>query len=141
MNDQLGRKIRLLRHRRNLTQQEVSYRTGISTPHISSLERGQRQPSLEYAVRLAEALGVPIGYFCDGAEITNLPDETAYGGASELPAYLKSFMMREDAQPYLIMAHRVSHLGQEDYQMICSLIDVLVQRRKLKDFSDSVKPR
>lgn len=136
MNDQLGRKIRLLRHRRNLTQQEVAYRTGISTPHISSLERGQRQPSLEYAIRLAEALGVPIGYFCDGAEVTNLPDETAYGGTSELPSYLKSFFMREDAQPYLMMAHRVSRLEEEDYRMICTFIEVLVQSRRVKELSD-----
>lgn len=66
MDNELGRKIRILRHKRDLTQQEIAYRTGISTPHISSIERGHRQPSLEYAIRIAEALGVPIGFFVRG---------------------------------------------------------------------------
>ncbi|MCY0893065.1 MAG: helix-turn-helix transcriptional regulator [Acidibacillus sp.] len=31
MDNELGRKIRILRHKRDLTQQEIAYRTGIST--------------------------------------------------------------------------------------------------------------
>lgn len=136
MDQHLGRKIRLLRHRRGLTQQELAYRTGISTPHISSVERGERHPSLEYAIRIAEALGVPIGYFCDGAEVTSLPDDTSYGGSQDLPGYLQSFVMREDSQPYLAMAHRVSRLDETDYHILCAMVEVMVQRKKLKAFTD-----
>jgi transcriptional regulator with XRE-family HTH domain len=130
MNEQFGEKVRVLRHRRNLTQQEVSYRTGISTPHISSLERGQRHPSLEYAERLAEALGVPINYLCEETEVSQVYVDTAYFGSSDLPLYLQNFVMSESAQPYLIMAHRVSRLDQEDYKILSSLIEILVQRHR-----------
>lgn len=140
VENQLGRKIRMLRHRRGLTQQEVSYRTGISTPHISSIERGDRHPSLEYAIRIAEALGVPVGYFCEGAELTSLPEDTSYGGAADLPAYLQSFVGREAAQPYIAMAHRVSRLDETDYDIICAMIEIMAQRKKLQAFTDDTTP-
>lgn len=136
MDNELGRKIRILRHKRDLTQQEIAYRTGISTPHISSIERGHRQPSLEYAIRIAEALGVPIGFFCEGNEVTSLPDDTSYGGPSDLPGYLQSFVMRESAQPYLAMALRVSRLEETDYDVLCALIDIMMQRKKLRNLSN-----
>lgn len=132
VENQLGRKIRLLRHRRGLTQQEIAYRTGISIPHISSIERGLRHPSLEYAVRIAEALGVQIGYLCETAASTSLPDETGYQGETELPGYLQSFVLRENAHPYLAMAHRVSRLDDSDYHMLCAMVDIMAQRKNLR---------
>jgi transcriptional regulator with XRE-family HTH domain len=138
MNAELGRKIRVLRIKRNMTQADLGFRTGISTPHISSIERGQRQPSLEYAVRLAEALGVPIGYFAEGAELTNLPEDTSYGGPSDLPGYLQSFVAREEAQQYIAMAHRVSRLTSADYDVLCSLIDMMMQRKRLVTMADEL---
>lgn len=136
MENQLGRKIRLLRQRRCLTQQEIAYRTGISIPHISSIERGQRRPSLDYGVRIAEALGVSIDYLCETAAATNLPDDTGYHGESELPVYLQSFVLKEDAHPYLAMAHRVSRLDDSDYHMLCAMVDIMAQRKKLRTLSD-----
>ncbi|OPG16598.1 transcriptional regulator [Ferroacidibacillus organovorans] len=134
--EKLGYKIRLLRHKRALTQQEIAYRTGISTPHISSIERGERQPSLEYAIRIAEALGVPVGYFADNAEVSTLPDAESYQGIVDMPGYLQSFITRESAQPYLAMAHRVSRLDETDYNMICAMIEIMAQRKRLKNFTD-----
>ncbi len=135
MDDLLGRRIRILRKRRELTQQELSYRTGISAPHISSIERGMRHPSLEYAVRIAEALGVNVDYFANLGETTSLPDETGYRKPTDLPAYLQSFILNETSQPYIAMAHRVSRLDQSDYTMLCALIDMMAQRKHLKKLS------
>ena len=135
MVDLLGRKIRILRKRRELTQQELSYRTGISAPHISSIERGMRHPSLEYAIRIAEALGVNIDYFADSVDASSLPDEMGYRKPSDLPAYLQSFIMNETSQPYIAMAHRVSRLDESDYTMLCAMIDIMAQRKHLKKLS------
>ncbi len=135
MDDLLGRKIRILRRKRELTQQELSYRTGISAPHISSIERGMRHPSLEYAIRIAEALGVNIDYFAESSEGTSLPEDTAYQNPSDLPAYLQSFIMNETSQPYIAMAHRVSRLDESDYSMLCAMIDIMAQRKHLKKLS------
>ncbi|MCY0877083.1 MAG: helix-turn-helix transcriptional regulator [Firmicutes bacterium] len=131
MGNELGRKMRLLRQSRGLTQQEVGYRTGISIPHISSLERGERHPSLEYAMRIAEALGVTIGMLCESNAITSLPDDTGYS-SGPLPGYLKSFVLREGAHPYVAMAHRVSSLDASDYQVLSTMVDIMAQRKRLR---------
>lgn len=107
----------------------------MSAPHISSIERGMRHPSLEYAIRIAEALGVNIDYFADSNEVTSLPEETGYQKATDLPAYLQSFVMNETSQPYIAMAHRVSRLDESDYTMLCAMIDIMAQRKHLKKLS------
>ncbi len=44
-----------------------SYRSGPeSLHHISSIERGRRQPSLDYVLRLGDALGAPMQALVDG---------------------------------------------------------------------------
>ena len=78
---------------------------------------------------------MPIGYLCDGEVATSLPDDTSYGGPDDLPGYLQSFVSREDAQPYLAMAHRVSRLDEADYHVLCAMVEIMVQRKKLKTFS------
>ncbi|MCY0901580.1 MAG: helix-turn-helix transcriptional regulator [Firmicutes bacterium] len=136
MHGELGSRIRILRQRKGLTQQEIGFRTGISIPHISSIERGQRHPSLDYAVRIAEALGVPIGYLCESAATTSLPDDLNYSKPDELPAYLQTFIALETAQPYLAMAQRVSRLEESDYHMLCAMVEIMAQRKRLKILTD-----
>ena len=56
----LARRIRGLRERRGLTQEELAERSGISVSFASLLERGERSPSYETLVQVAGALGVPL---------------------------------------------------------------------------------
>ena len=44
----------------NLTQKELSERTGITQADISSIENGTRNPSLAMLKRLAEGLGMQL---------------------------------------------------------------------------------
>ncbi len=51
------------RHRRQLhdmTQQELADRVGVTRQTILSIERGQYNPSVGLALRLAESFGVPV---------------------------------------------------------------------------------
>jgi transcriptional regulator with XRE-family HTH domain len=129
MNDYFGLRVRRLRLERRWSQQELSLRSGISTPHISSIERGKRFPSLEYAMRLAEALGVPLTVLCDdktefrAPKMRNSPDE--------LPLYLQNFVLNEAATPYLQAAHRLSTLPKEDSEFLTRMIELLSQKRQL----------
>ncbi len=56
----LGRRIRALRERRGLTQEDFAARCGISVSFASLLERGERSPSHETLVQVAAALGLPL---------------------------------------------------------------------------------
>ncbi len=54
----LGKNVRRFRKRADMSQEELSLRTGIKRSYISDLERGTRNPSVKALGRLAAALGV-----------------------------------------------------------------------------------
>lgn len=56
----LGKRIRALRERRGLTQEDFARRSGISISFASLLERGERSPSYDTLVQVAAALEVPL---------------------------------------------------------------------------------
>jgi transcriptional regulator with XRE-family HTH domain len=59
VNDRtVGRAIRALRHQAGLSQREMGERLGISHAAVSDLERGITRVHLDYADRIAAALGV-----------------------------------------------------------------------------------
>jgi transcriptional regulator with XRE-family HTH domain len=54
----VGQHIRVLRHQRTLTQEQLAERCGLHWTYISSVERGQRNISLANIVKIARALQV-----------------------------------------------------------------------------------
>jgi transcriptional regulator with XRE-family HTH domain len=67
-NVNVARQIRLLRKRRNLTQQALAEASGLSRNTLSLLERGQTSPTVSTLKRLAVALGVDINAFFNTAD-------------------------------------------------------------------------
>lgn len=58
--NQLGKNIRHIRECRELTQTELAAKCGISSMHLSYIERGLRSPSLSTLQVIAKALGCQI---------------------------------------------------------------------------------
>jgi transcriptional regulator with XRE-family HTH domain len=58
--DQVGPRLRRLRRQRGVTLTGVATATGISKSTLSRLETGQRRPSLELLLPLAQAYRVPL---------------------------------------------------------------------------------
>lgn len=56
----LAKRIRTLRERQGLTQEDFAQKSGISVSFASLLERGERSPSYETLIQVAGALGVPM---------------------------------------------------------------------------------
>lgn len=56
----LKNNIRRLRFERNMTQEELALRTGVSRQTIMSIERGRTNPSILLAYKIAEALSVDV---------------------------------------------------------------------------------
>ena len=59
-SEQLGVRVRELRGRRGLTLEALAERSGVSRAMISKLERGEKNPTLVVAAKLAEGLGVTL---------------------------------------------------------------------------------
>jgi len=57
----LGRNLRRIRERRELTQEEVAHRSGVHSTEVSRIETGKRDPQISTLERLADALEVSPG--------------------------------------------------------------------------------
>lgn len=53
-----GEKLRSIRKKKELSQEELSFRAGLHRTYISDIERGARNVSLENIEKIAKALGV-----------------------------------------------------------------------------------
>jgi transcriptional regulator with XRE-family HTH domain len=56
-----GHNVRRIRTQAGLSQEELAYRAKLHRTYISSVERGERNVSLENILAIAEALKVPPG--------------------------------------------------------------------------------
>ena len=62
----LGRRLRLLRNRRALSQEKFAFRAGLHPTYISGVERGARNLGFINVGRIAKALGVSVSRFTQG---------------------------------------------------------------------------
>ena len=61
----LGKRIKLARIERDMTQVDLAKATDIMQKSISLYERGQSIPTLETLEKIAKVLKKPFGYFLD----------------------------------------------------------------------------
>ncbi len=86
----LGRRLKLLRKSKELTQEQLGSMADVDYKHIGAIERGVKTPSLEAIERIAKALKV------DYYELF-LPDKSLAGQISELDLIVKD--MRRHCSP------------------------------------------
>jgi len=67
--DQVGSRLRQIRALRKITLIDLSERTGISKSTLSRLENGQRRPSLELLLPLAQAYRIPLDELVGAPEV------------------------------------------------------------------------
>lgn len=67
--DQVGPRLRRVREQRGVTLTDLSEMTGISKSTLSRLENGQRRPSLELLLPLAQAHRVPLDDLVGAPEV------------------------------------------------------------------------
>jgi transcriptional regulator with XRE-family HTH domain len=73
--DDIGIRLREAREYVNLSQQEVSDKTGIPRPSISAIENGKRGVDVSELERLASAFGLPASYFLSDTSTDEQPPE------------------------------------------------------------------
>lgn len=56
INEQLGKMIKTMRDHRNLTQEELAEKSGLSRVTIGQIERGNAEPSVGNIHKIASAL-------------------------------------------------------------------------------------
>ena len=56
----IGLRIKELRRTKNLSQEELAEKTGISSKYLSSIERGKENPTLDTIIKLSGALNIEV---------------------------------------------------------------------------------
>ena len=68
----VGKRIKLVRQRNGLTQDQLAERVGLSPKYISGIERGVENPTMDNLIRLAKVLEVePYDLFLFGESEEN----------------------------------------------------------------------
>jgi transcriptional regulator with XRE-family HTH domain len=81
-----GEKITKLKKLKKMSQVELAEKTGISRDAISKYERGDVSPSVEYAKRIADALGVSLDYLVSDSEQDEALDNETVKRVKEIQA-------------------------------------------------------
>lgn len=64
-----GHRVKVLRERQGLTQEEMAGKLGISLNHVGYIERGLRTPSIDLCIEFSELFGVSLDYLMLGKGI------------------------------------------------------------------------
>lgn len=70
----VGKRINDWRKRLNITQDDLSFLTGLSVPYISEIENGKKHPSLDVIVAISDAIGVTVDELLSGNMLSSFSD-------------------------------------------------------------------
>ena len=71
--EKLGLRIKEMRRKKHMSQQELSYEIEYSIPHISHVENGTTKLSVDFLVKVANAVGTTTDpLLCDSLEKTTM---------------------------------------------------------------------
>jgi|GEM_PF-261166 len=93
---EFGERVRKLREEAGISQEELSFQSGLHRTYIGSVERAERNPTIQTAARLAKALGVDLARLFDGLE-SSPSAKSEEAEASRPPNQTK---VAEDPAPY-----------------------------------------
>ena len=63
--------MRALRNERDWSLEELAHRAGMHVTYLSSIEHGQRNPTLNVMAALAKGLSISLSGLVDGVEVGN----------------------------------------------------------------------
>ena len=87
---EFGKRLRTLRTGKKMSQEELSFKAGISPAHLGQIERAEKKPTLETIGKLAEALDISLPeLFSFETEPSTLKTDTGGTVISKINAQLK----------------------------------------------------
>ena len=91
-----GNQLRKMRTAKKMSQEELSFKAGISAAHLGQIERAEKKPTLETIGKLAEALEVSLPeLFTFETESTCICEDKENAVITKINAQLKSLTAEE----------------------------------------------
>jgi len=104
----LGKRIRDERKKRIYTQEQLAELVGVSDAYIGQIERGERSPTLETLVKIANQLGVTIDFLLHDSLV---PDDDHY--LDQLRQILMNRSPNEKLMALDVVKVMLAHLDEE----------------------------
>ncbi|MBD2084263.1 helix-turn-helix domain-containing protein [Trichocoleus sp. ST-U3] len=101
-------RLRNIREEKGITQEQLAEFIGKTTEHVSFLERGERSPSFEVILDLADALGVPVSHLMN----IDQPDDNTDLIATLIAAPVPSSLVEPVEEPITTENERQSNLDR-----------------------------
>jgi transcriptional regulator with XRE-family HTH domain len=100
--EEIGKKIKILRKTRGLTQEQLAEKLNVKRATISNYEIGRRSPHIKELEAIAEALGVNLDYFgFGGGAAVDLVARAKVLFESDIPAEEKAQAYKEIMRLFL----------------------------------------
>lgn len=99
---QLGQRIRDLRFERSMSQEELSFKAGISPAHLGQIERAVKNPTIDTVAKIAGALDMPVAALFNMEAVSTPPQNVT---VSKINAHLVS--MSEEEQKDVLRMIRI----------------------------------
>ncbi|EOS60094.1 hypothetical protein C815_01661 [Firmicutes bacterium M10-2] len=78
LNIEIGQRLRNIRIKKNLTQEEMADRICVSCKHYGEVERGKSGFSLENWIRLSTAFHIDLNYLFAGQNTDKIEEDTNF---------------------------------------------------------------
>lgn len=109
MFKKIGQRIRNVRLEQGIKQKDLARRIGISQGALTNFELGRRKISLEWMLKIAKALEVPVGYFVSAVEAP-MEEESTLGPKEH--RMLRAFRrISRDPRLQMELLHVVERVG------------------------------
>ena len=76
---QLGLRIRDLRNEQHMSQEELSFKAGISPAHLGQIERALKNPTIDTIAKIAAALDIPVATLFTMDSVSTPPQNATIG--------------------------------------------------------------
>ena len=93
----MGLRLKELRHSKDLSQEALASKTGISAKYLSSIERGKENPTFDMLIKLSHAIGIEMWEMFDFGHTVS---------RKELKEAIHSFTKSSD-EPNLRLAFKI----------------------------------
>lgn len=125
-----GSKIKQLREKMNLKQQDIAEAVGISSAMISMYENGKKKPGRDTIIKLAGFFNVDANYFM-GHEITTLTKQDEQDIAKTLEKVMLS--LEDETTSPLAYGGKISDMDKELYSTaLKGVLELIKVRNKEK---------
>ncbi len=131
----LGKRILAARLRRGLSQRLVARRSGLDPGYLSRIEHAKIRPSIEMGMRIAAALGVPLG------ELFELPSSGRKTGPCPVSASGRCLIDLMDAGSELGLSKEMERYSARQLRLLRQFAAVLARSEPdvLKAFETLVR--